>query len=180
MVNRSSGRLRSYRLFRSIDVVVLNVPLVSSRLILVKAPWTRWFASSAYVSLPSYRRDLSVNTYGMFVITSCRLMEFVCIRPAVKNHTRSLISGPPIVYSCVGTTSSSFVSLAKGSLGRLGTSARQSSLVIVSRNEPLNWLPPDLLTMLTTPPPKRPNSADTPAVATVVSWMASSITRSCA
>ena len=26
----------------------------------------------------------------------------VCSRPAVKNHTRSLKTGPPIVYSCIG------------------------------------------------------------------------------
>src|SRR6185503_16750926 len=54
---------------------------------------------------------------------------------------------------------------------------RQLSLLSVSRNEPLNLLPPDLVTTLTTPPLKRPNSAEMPAVATVVSWTASSIYR---
>src|SRR6185436_20637904 len=54
---------------------------------------------------------------------------------------------------------------------------RQLSLLYVSRNEPLNLLPPDLVTTLTTPPLKRPNSAEMPAVATVVSWMASSMYR---
>src|SRR5204863_8917467 len=46
---------------------------------------------------------------------------------------------------------------------------RQLSLLSVSRNVPVNVLPPDFVTTLITPPPNRPNSADTPAVATVVS-----------
>jgi hypothetical protein len=42
----------------------------------------------------------------------------------------------------------------------------------VSRNEPLNRLPPDLVIMFTTPPLKWPNSAETHSEAMVVSWMA--------
>src|SRR5262245_9802206 len=38
-------------------------------------------------------------------------------------------------------------------------------------------LPPDLVTRFTTPPLKRPYSAETPPTDTVVSWMASSIYR---
>ena len=56
-----------------------------------------------------------------------------------------------------------------------GVSLRHLSLFSVSRNEPLKRLPPDLVMMFTTPPPKRPYSAETPAVATVVSWIASSM-----
>ena len=55
---------------------------------------------------------------------------------------------------------------------------RQLSLLSVSRKEPLKRLPPDLVTALTTPPVKRPNSAEMPPVATVVSWIASSMKRS--
>ena len=50
-----------------------------------------------------------------------------------------------------------------------GVSVRQLSLFSVSRNEPLNRLPPDLVMTLTTPPLNRPYSAEMPAVATVVS-----------
>ncbi len=56
-----------------------------------------------------------------------------------------------------------------------GVSLRHLSLFSVSRNEPLKRLPPDLVMMLTTPPPNRPYYAEMPAVATVVSWMASSM-----
>src|SRR5216684_5754875 len=51
--------------------------------------------------------------------------------------------------------------------------------VIESRSEPLNWLPPDLVSVETTPPVKRPYSAEMPPVKIVVSWMASSMKRLC-
>ena len=69
------------------------------------------------------------------------------------------------------------LSVAKVSPVRFGTSARQLSLFSVSRKLALNRLPPDLVMTLTTPPPKRPYSAEMPALATVVSWTASSMTR---
>jgi hypothetical protein len=50
----------------------------------------------------------------------------------------------------------------------------------VSRSEPLNWLPPDFVIEFTTPPVKRPNSAEIAPVSTVVSWMASSMKSGCA
>ena len=56
-----------------------------------------------------------------------------------------------------------------------GVSVRHLSLLSDSRKLPENWLPPDFVMMLTTPPLNRPNSAETPPLATVVSWMASSI-----
>src|SRR5918999_4842637 len=92
----------------------------------------------------------------MLVCTVFRENCCVNSRPAVKNHRRSRKIGPPNVYSYVGTTLSSLVSLAKESPVRLGTSVRQLSLCSVSRNEPVNWLPPDFVIMFTTPPPKRP------------------------
>ena len=52
----------------------------------------------------------------------------------------------------------------------------QLSLLSVTRAEPLNELPPCFVTALMTPPVKRPNSAETPDVIVVVSWMASSMT----
>src|SRR5450830_9336 len=45
------------------------------------------------------------------------------------------------------------------------------------RNEPENWLPPDFVTVLTTPPVKRPYSAETELTDVVVSWIASSMKR---
>ena len=56
-----------------------------------------------------------------------------------------------------------------------GESERQSSLVNVVRNDPENSLPPDFVIALTTPPEKRPNSAEIDPVVTVVSWIASSM-----
>src|SRR5215813_4189984 len=52
------------------------------------------------------------------------------------------------------------------------------SLVTLSRKLAWTSLPPDLVMVLTTPPPKRPYSADTAEVEVVVSWMASSMKRS--
>src|SRR6185436_3418967 len=91
-------------------------------------------------------------------------------RPALKNQSAFFTIGPPIVYSCVGTTLSSLVSLN-------GVTVRQLSLLTPSRYEPLNWLPPDLVIAFTRPPPKRPYSAEIPDVETVVSWIASSMNR---
>ena len=56
-----------------------------------------------------------------------------------------------------------------------GVSAAQASLVNEVRNDPLNRLLPDLVTMLTTPPWKRPYSAEMLPVEIFVSWMASSM-----
>ena len=56
-----------------------------------------------------------------------------------------------------------------------GETVRQSSLVNVTLNEPATVLPPDRVIALTTPPAKRPNSADTPDVETVVSCSESSM-----
>ena len=50
-----------------------------------------------------------------------------------------------------------------------GVLADQSSLLRVLRSEPESSLPPDFVRTLTTPPEKRPYSAEIPEVATVVS-----------
>src|SRR5437870_11818413 len=106
--------------------------------------------------------------------------------------------GPPMVYSYVGMTRFVRVSrgycapVSHASFAAMphaatvdGTTAvrlfgtrepagmsvydRQLSLLSVSRNEPLKLLPPDFVMTLMTPPLNRPNSAEMPAVATVVS-----------
>ena len=58
-----------------------------------------------------------------------------------------------------------------------GVVLRQSSLSSVTRKEPLKLLPPDFVIALTTPPVKRPNSAEMPEVDVVVSAIASSMKR---
>src|SRR5712671_2994296 len=58
-----------------------------------------------------------------------------------------------------------------------GVSDRHASLSNVVRNDPLILLPPDFVIMLTTPPPKRPYSAEMAPVDTFVSWIASSMNR---
>src|SRR5687767_12577070 len=55
----------------------------------------------------------------------------------------------------------------------------QSGFEKLSRKEPLNRFPPDFVSVEMTPPVKRPYSAETPPVRTVVSWMASSMKRLC-
>src|SRR6185436_16989726 len=92
-------------------------------------------------------------------------------RPAPKNHVRLRAIGPPTVNSYVGT-----VWLLFGSPN--GLIVRQSSLLNVVRNDPLRPLPPDFVIAFTTPPVKRPYSAEMPDVATVVCSIASSINRS--
>ena len=83
-------------------------------------------------------------------------------RPPAKNQSRSRMMGPPSVYSYVGTVLSIF-----GSPN--GVIVLQLSLVNVVRKEPLNVLPPDLVSVLTTPPPKPPYSEEIPDVEMVVS-----------
>ena len=92
-----------------------------------------------------------------------------CVRPAVKNHRRSRRTGPPAVYSGVGTSFELLVSPANG------VKARQLSFSSDRRNDPSRRLLPDFVIALTTPPLNRPNSAETDEVDTVVSWMASSM-----
>ncbi len=58
-----------------------------------------------------------------------------------------------------------------------GVSAVHLSLSKLVRNEPCTSLPPDLVSVLTTPPAKRPYSAEIPDVDVVVSWIASSMNR---
>src|SRR4029453_3028941 len=99
---------------------------------------------------------------GMLVYPVCSPSDRSKFRPAKKNHVLSLNTGPPAVYSNVGTVSSVFGSL-------IGVTVRQSSLVNVTRNEPLNWLLPDRVIVFTMPPVKRPYSAEIPEVETVVS-----------
>ena len=61
-----------------------------------------------------------------------------------------------------------------------GVSASQLSFSRLVRSEPWISLPPDLVMVLTTPPVKRPYSAEMPETEAVVSWMASSMKRSSA
>src|SRR5450432_1394544 len=58
-----------------------------------------------------------------------------------------------------------------------GVIADHAGSVRLVRKEPEKTFPPDFVTVLTTPPEKRPNSAETLDVVVVVSWMASSMKR---
>ena len=75
----------------------------------------------------------------------------------------------PHTASCVEPTVPVRLPGTQGCPRAAACTDRQLSLLSVSRNVPVNVLPPDFVTTLITPPPNRPNSADTPAVATVVS-----------
>src|SRR5436190_13697034 len=97
----------------------------------------------------------------------CRAVSFLAQRPEVKNQSRSRTAKPPMVDSQTWLSERSRASLA-------GVAADHAGLLSESRSEPENWLPPHLVMVLTTPPVKRPYSAEMAPVRTVVSWMASS------
>ncbi len=88
------------------------------------------------------------------------VLEF-SYRPAVKNHNLSFMIGPPNVPSCVLLRMSLCVMPAVVSRG---VSLIHFGLLKFSRKLPLNLLPPLLVTMLMTPPEKRPHSAEIPDV----------------
>src|SRR5664279_3805987 len=106
----------------------------------------------------------------MFVNAVWLLVFWSFRRPAAKNQIRSFQIGPPSVASYVGTTLWTRFSAA-------GVIAVHASLLSVVRREPLNALPPDFVIAFTTPPVKRPYSAEMAAVDVVVSWIASSMKR---
>src|SRR4051812_9630349 len=115
---------------------------------------------------------------GMFVVEVTRDEALVSLRPAPKNQRRSRRMYPPRVPSyCLLKVCalSGCTTLVIGSWKSV--TFVHEGLVTVSRSEPLNSLPPDFVMVLTTPPVKRPYSAETPLVRRVVSWMASSMKR---
>ncbi len=90
---------------------------------------------------------------------------------------RSTQIGPPSVASYTG-----FVLSIRGSRLResfSGSLLFHFSFVKLVRNEPDSRLPPDFVIVETTPPVKRPYSAEMLPVRIVVSWIASSMNRSC-
>src|SRR4030081_3222902 len=102
-------------------------------------------------------------------------------RAARKNQRRSRNTGPPIVSSNVLLSLSTRESATVGAFPVVpvpllyGSLAVHLSLVKVVRNDPENRLLPDFVIGLTTPPAKRPYSAEMLPVWTVVSWIASSM-----
>src|SRR5205085_11340059 len=97
----------------------------------------------------------------------CRAVSFFAQRPEVKNQRRSRTAKPPSVASHTWLSEFSRVSPA-------GDCADHAGLVRESRSAPENSLPPDLVMVLTTPPLKRPYSAEIAPVSTVVSTMPAS------
>src|SRR5688572_3668651 len=69
--------------------------------------------------------------------------------------------------------------MSAGSAVWFGVLPVQDGFVKLSRSDPPNSFPPDFVIVLTTPPVKRPYSAEIPPVRMVVSWMASSMNRLC-
>src|SRR5262249_15688513 len=92
-------------------------------------------------------------------------------RPAWKYHTRARMTGPPRVHSYVVTSPP-----VRGVVSN-GVSLVHDGLYGLIRRLPENWLPPLFVTALTTPPPKRPYSAEMPEVRTCTSSIASSMNR---
>ena len=93
-------------------------------------------------------------------------------RPAKKNQTRSRATGPPIVPSRNFDSKSACLVPRDSSSG---DSLFHAGFVMLSRMLPEKLLPPRLVTMLITPPEKRPYSAEMPDVSTCVSSIASSM-----
>src|SRR5690242_4836505 len=97
----------------------------------------------------------------MFVRVVKRLVVVCALRDPAKNHRRSLTMNPPAVAS-----NALFAMLGVRCCPGQGVAAVHAGFVIVSRNEPLNSLPPDFVTALTIPPVKRPYSAEIAPVIT--------------
>src|SRR6266851_4015084 len=95
-------------------------------------------------------------------------------RPEEKNQSLSLEIGPPKVASVDLPSRSGFVMPA--AFWR-GVSSIHFGLLKFSRKLPPNVLPPLFVMTLTTPPEKRPYSAEMPPVRMFVCWMASSMNR---
>src|SRR5690242_5527459 len=93
-----------------------------------------------------------------------RLVVVCASRDAAKNHRRSFTMNPPSVPS-----KALFAMLVGRCCPGHGVVAVQAGFVIVSRNEPLNSLPPDFVTVLTTPPVRRPYSAEIAPLITTTS-----------
>src|ERR1051326_6805700 len=115
---------------------------------------------------------------GMFVDVVTRDEALVSLRPAPKNQRRSRIANPPSVASYCLLKVCVFSGCATRVMGswKLVTFFHEG-FVMGSRRVPVNSLPPDFVIVLTTPPVKRPYSAETPLVRSVVSWIASSMKR---
>src|SRR3954463_3326502 len=95
-------------------------------------------------------------------------------RPDEKNHRRSLAIGPPQGASDDLPRRSGLLMFAAFCRG---VSSIHFGLLKFSRKLPPNVLPPLFVITLTTPPEKRPYSAEMPPVSTLVCWMASSMNR---
>ena len=89
-------------------------------------------------------------------------MSLAAHRPAVKNQSLSRTTKPPNVVSQTWFSVDSRASPA-------GVCADQRGLLSESRSEAERSLPPDFVIVLTTPPLKRPYSAEIAPVSTVVS-----------
>ena len=122
----------------------------------------RWFRSVSVLAAPVSGRGADAAAFSN--------------RPALNTHTRLLAIGPPTVPSRCEFTSSLCVAWVKTSYG---VRVLHRWLVSSSRTLPENRSPPLLVTAFTTPPEKRPYSADKPEVSVCVSAMASSTNRFC-
>ena len=102
-------------------------------------------------------------------------LGLLCLRAAGGEEPEAVLqTGPP---ACIGTPVRGRRSGVGGKEVAGLAGDERAPVVVVQRvaERAAEVLPPDLVTTLTTPPVKRPNSAEMPALATVVSWIASSI-----
>src|ERR1051326_149238 len=133
-------------------------------------PTSQCFCVICPVIFASKRLSSVLKTYGMFVSVVCRERSDFVWGPAVKNHKRWRMRRPPNVPSYeLFTSSIGSTCPAKSDF------SVQFGFVSESRIDPEKSLPPDFVIVLTTPPVKRPYSAEMPPLRTVVSWIASSM-----
>src|ERR1051325_2654751 len=108
-----------------------------------------------------------LRAFGLTAVVFVGLMPTagapLVLRPAPKNQMRSFQRKPPSVPSYTLMALSGCLEVS------IGVSEIQSALVTLSRNEPEDSLPPDLVSVLTTPPLNRPYSAEIAPVRIVVS-----------
>src|SRR5712691_6106407 len=122
------------------------------------------FGVIAPVSFPSRRLSVSVRGYDPPALAKRRVWSLLTYRPAPKNHSRSRTTRPPRVPSywllslLIGVGVATCVGTPPTFEYAFGDLEVHFGLVRLSRSEPLNWLPPDFVIDVTTPPVKFPNS----------------------
>ena len=131
-----------------------------------------WLANGVSVSLPSYRFLVVLASGTEMFVNDGLVGRLLVVRGGPRRRTRR---GPSRSGLRTSPRTSGRRVWTRDSFD--GVIADHASSLNVVRNEPLNVFPPDFVIAFTTPPVKRPTSAEIADVDVVVSWIASSMKR---